>query len=56
MTIVRFDPFREMAALQDRVNRMFADAYGRRDDDDLTTADRGCRPWTSTRPTSTSWC
>jgi HSP20 family protein len=36
MAIVRFDPFREMASLQDRVNRMFADAYGRRDDDVMT--------------------
>jgi HSP20 family protein len=35
MNIVRFDPFRDMAALQDRVNRIFADAY-RRDNDDLT--------------------
>jgi HSP20 family protein len=34
MNIVRLDPFREMAALQDRVNRIFADAY-RRDNDDL---------------------
>jgi HSP20 family protein len=32
MTITRFDPLRDMAALQDRVNRIFADAY-RRDDD-----------------------
>jgi HSP20 family protein len=30
---MRFDPFREMASLQDRVNRIFADAYTRRDDD-----------------------
>jgi HSP20 family protein len=37
MSIVRFDPFREMAALQDRVNRIFADAYNRRDDDDVMT-------------------
>jgi HSP20 family protein len=36
MDIVRLDPFREMAALQDRVNRIFADAY-RRDNDDLMT-------------------
>lgn len=36
MAIVRFDPFREMAALQDRVNRIFADAYSRRDDDLMT--------------------
>jgi HSP20 family protein len=35
MNIVRFDPFRDVAALQDRVNRIFADAY-RRDNDDLT--------------------
>ena len=36
MNIVRFDPFREMAALQERVNRAFGDA-SRRFDDDLTT-------------------
>ena len=36
MAIVRFDPFREMASLQDRVNRMFSDVYGRRDDDVMT--------------------
>lgn len=35
MNIVRFDPFREMAALQDRVNRAFGD-LARRFDDDLT--------------------
>ena len=28
-TIARFDPFRELAVLQDRVNRLFGDAYGR---------------------------
>jgi HSP20 family protein len=27
MSIVRFDPFREMALLQDRLNRVFADTY-----------------------------
>jgi HSP20 family protein len=36
MNVVRFDPFREMAALQERVNRAFGDA-SRRYDDDLTT-------------------
>jgi HSP20 family protein len=36
MNIVRFDPFREMTALQDRVNRIFADAYNRQDDDLMT--------------------
>jgi HSP20 family protein len=36
MSIVRFDPFREMASLQDRVNRIFADVYSRRDDDVMT--------------------
>jgi HSP20 family protein len=36
MNVVRFDPFREMAALQERVNRAFGEA-SRRYDDDLTT-------------------
>ena len=37
MTMVRFDPFREMATMQDRINRIFGDAYTRRyDDGDLT--------------------
>lgn len=36
MNIVRFDPFREMAALHDRVNRVFGD-LGRRYDDDVMT-------------------
>lgn len=35
MTMVRFDPFRDMATLQDRMNRIFADAYNRRGEDDL---------------------
>ena len=34
MNIVRLDPFREMAVLQDRVNRVFGD-LGRRFDDDV---------------------
>ena len=34
MAVVRWDPIRDMAALQDRVNRIFADAY-RRDNDEL---------------------
>ena len=29
MTLVRWDPFREFAQIQDRVNRVFSDAYGR---------------------------
>jgi HSP20 family protein len=36
MAVVRWDPIRDMAALQDRVNRIFADAY-RRDNDELMT-------------------
>jgi HSP20 family protein len=35
MNIVRFDPFREMAVLHDRVNRVFGD-LSRRFDDDVT--------------------
>jgi len=37
MNIVRFDPFREMSTLQERVNRIFADVYNRHGEDDLTT-------------------
>jgi HSP20 family protein len=38
MTLVRWnDPFREFAQLQDRINRVFSDAYGR-DDDGLLTS------------------
>ena len=36
MSMVRFDPFRELATMQDRINRIFGDAYTRRYDDDLT--------------------
>ncbi|MCL4846716.1 MAG: Hsp20/alpha crystallin family protein [Acidobacteria bacterium] len=36
MAIVRLDPFRELAAMQDRINRIFGDAYGRRADDDVS--------------------
>jgi HSP20 family protein len=38
MAIVRWsDPFREFAHLQDRVNRVFADAYGRQEEGLLTS-------------------
>ena len=33
MTMVRFDPFRELSTMQDRINRIFGDAYTRRYDD-----------------------
>ena len=36
MTLVRFDPFRDLSTMQDRINRIFGDAYTRRYDDDLT--------------------
>jgi HSP20 family protein len=29
MTLIRWDPFREFAQIQDRLNRAFSDAYGR---------------------------
>jgi HSP20 family protein len=35
MAIVRFDPLRDFAVLQDRMNRLFNDTYGSRRDDDL---------------------
>jgi HSP20 family protein len=37
MAIVRFDPFRELTAMQDRINRIFGEAYTRRYDDDVST-------------------
>lgn len=33
MAVVRFDPFRELATMQDRINRIFGDAYRRGDDE-----------------------
>lgn len=35
MAIVRWDPFRELAAMQDRINRVFGEVYARRPEDDL---------------------
>jgi HSP20 family protein len=36
MAMTRFDPFRDLAVLQDRMNRLFTDTYGdRRREDDL---------------------
>jgi HSP20 family protein len=35
MAIVRFDPFRDLAQLQDRINRVFGEAYRRSDGDDV---------------------
>jgi HSP20 family protein len=34
MTLVRWDPFREFAHIQDRLNRVFSDAYGRGPEDE----------------------
>ena len=39
MTFVRWsDPYREFSHLQNRINRVFGDAYGRRDDEGLLTS------------------
>jgi HSP20 family protein len=35
MAMTRFDPFRDLAVLQDRMNRLFNDTYGRNREDDL---------------------
>ena len=35
MSMTRFDPFRDLAVLQDRMNRLFNESYGQRRDDDL---------------------
>ena len=34
MAMTRFDPFRDLAVLQDRMNRMFNDSYGGRSQED----------------------
>lgn len=36
MTLVRWDPFREVVTLQERVNRVFSDLYGRSASEDLS--------------------
>jgi HSP20 family protein len=41
MSLVRFDPFRDLAILQDRVNRAFGEVARRNGDDDLLTGG----PW-----------
>jgi len=39
MTVLtRWEPFREFATLQDRINRVFRDSYGAGQDDSLTTS------------------
>ncbi len=39
MAIVRLDPFRELAVMQDRINRIFGDTYRRGDDDLMQRGD-----------------
>jgi len=38
MAIIRWDPFREFAQLQGRINRAFSDAYGHSGDDALLSS------------------
>jgi HSP20 family protein len=35
MTMIRFDPFRDLAVLQDRMNRLFNESHSPRQSDDL---------------------
>jgi HSP20 family protein len=35
MAIVRFDPFRDLSQMQERINRIFGEAYRRTDGDDV---------------------
>jgi len=37
MAIVRWDPFRELTEMQDRMNRLFGQFYGRRGEEDLVS-------------------
>jgi HSP20 family protein len=36
MAIVRFDPFRDLASMQDRINRIFGEAYLRNNDEEVS--------------------
>lgn len=36
MAIVRFDPFGDLTSMQDRINRIFGEAYLRNNEDDVT--------------------
>ena len=44
MTIVSWDPFREVATLQDRINRLFDDAFPRKSEPNDESAVAGWRP------------
>jgi HSP20 family protein len=37
MAVVRWDPLRELATMQERMNRLFGDLYTRRGEDDVMT-------------------
>ncbi len=44
MSMVRWDPFRNMATLQDRINRLFDDAFPRTADGDEDLSSSGWHP------------
>jgi HSP20 family protein len=44
MTLVRWDPFKEVATLQDRINRLFDDAFPRKSDPNDDPNPAGWRP------------
>jgi len=44
MTIVKWDPFRNVAALQDRINRMFEDSFSQADRGNDEMGSYGWRP------------
>ena len=44
MTLVRWDPFKEVATLQDRINRLFDDAFPRKGDPEDDSNPAGWRP------------
>jgi HSP20 family protein len=44
MAIVRFDPFRDLTSMQDRINRIFGEAYLRSNTDDDVTNRGDWRP------------
>ena len=60
MTLIRWDPYRELSNLQDRMNRLFQDTWSgpgtlaQRGEESLWAL-RSSRPWMFTKTTSTSF-
>ena len=56
MTIVRWEPLRELGSLQNEMNRLFNTVFDAPAPATAARCAAGCRRWTSSRPTTTSSC